>query len=111
MLKKFNNFITESYKNETINIDEFNRLSENALEFDEEEFHKINTLIQKYFIDVTLNRVMFNRLSIYSEFIHTLALIVKIPDDWYLIQYVNHNYNVKCDSFEGLLIELKRWLD
>jgi len=112
-LKKFN----ESYHNEEITKadyfhlmgDTYDPLLKKTKRFDQLEIDKIKSLCEPFrlsVISVTGARFM----SIFLRNTPKVS-IEKLDDEWFVCFYINENRYVKCDTIDGLLQELKRYID
>lgn len=116
MIKSYNSFILESneYHNVYITNEEMQSLEENKIPFDIQEINKIGNIFNntKYIFD---SNKLKSRLYVSYSFLPYLS-ICKIPDEWYLVQtydgvsIARGNRHLKCDSLNGLIFELEKWL-
>ena len=127
-LKKFNE--SSTYHNEEISRTDFLDTYESQLPFSKFEFDKIKELVDKYGLTVisSINRYSpsSNIVSSDSSFLQhregnrNLTIfyrssprisIFKLDDEWYLVRYLHEDKYYKCDSIDGLLLEIKRYID
>lgn len=109
--------VNESYHNEEIDKQEykellggtFDPLEKKVLLFTQNEISHIKELTDKLGLS-TLVSPSLKHINIFHR--NTpVVMIEKIEDEWYLLSYVRHTRYWKCDTFVGLMKELKRYLD
>jgi hypothetical protein len=112
------NNINESYHNDEINRDEYRELKggtfdpefNKGLSFTNDEFEEI----KHFCVKLTKNSSIMtsDKKSITVFYRNTPRIIIeKFDDEWYVCKYIQENKYLKCDTFEGLMKELKRYLD
>jgi hypothetical protein len=112
------NKVSESYHNDEINRDEYRELKggtfdpefNKGLSFTNDEFEEI----KHFCVKLTKNSSIMtpDKKSITVFYRNTPRIIIeKFDDEWYVCKYIQENKYFKCDTFEGLMKELKRYLD
>jgi hypothetical protein len=112
------NKVSESYHNDEINRDEYLELRggtfdpefNKGLLFTNDEFETIKHFCFK----LTSNSSIMtpDKKSITVFYRNTPRIMIeKFDDEWYVCKYIQENKYFKCDTFDGLMKELKRYLD
>jgi len=112
------NKVSESYHNDEINRDEYRELKggtfdpefNKGLSFTNDEFETIKHFCFK----LTDNSSIMtpDKKSITVFYRNTPRIMIeKFDDEWYVCKYIQENKYFKCDTFDGLMKELKRYLD
>ena len=112
------NKVSESYHNDEINRDEYRELKggtfdpefNKGLSFTNDEFETIKHFCFK----LTNNSSIMtpDKKSITVFYRNTPRIMIeKFDDEWYVCKYIQENKYFKCDTFDGLMKELKRYLD
>ena len=103
----------ETYHNDEISREEYRDLFIRKLPFDDFEFNQIKKLCSEF--SVTALRTHFIGAKLFEITLlyvgNPRIIINKIDDEWYLCKYIKENRYCKCDTFEGLMKELKRYLN
>ena len=111
------NKVSESYHNDEISKsdyfhlmgDTYDPLLKKVLPFDDSEFESIKSICQPLGLSVLLGPSRKHMTVFYKN--TPRISIEKIDDEWYICNYIRENKYIKCDTFDGLIKELKRYLD
>ena len=109
--------VNETYHNDEISREEykellggtFDPLEKKVLLFTQNEISHIKELNDKLGLS-TIVAPSLRHINIFHRN-RPVVMIEKIEDEWYLLSYVRITRYWKCDTFEGLMKELKRYLD
>jgi len=112
------NKVSESYHNDEINRDEYRELKgdtfdpefNKCLSFTNDEFETIKHSCFKLTSNSSI--MTLDKKSITVFYRNTPRIMIeKFDDEWYVCKYIQENKYFKCDTFDGLMKELKRYLD
>ena len=109
--------VNETYHNDEINRDEYRELLggtfdselKKVLPFDDSEFEEIKHVCFKLTKNSSIMTPDKKAISVFYRNTPRI-LIEKFDDEWYVCKYIQENKYFKCDTFEGLIKELKRYL-
>ena len=110
--------VNETYHNDEINRDEYKELLggtfdselKKVLPFDDSEFEEIKHFCFKLTKNSSIMTPDKKAIAVFYRNTPRI-LIEKFDDEWYVCKYIRENRYFKCDTFEGLIEELKRYLD
>ena len=104
--------VNETYHNDEISREEYRDLFIRKLPFDDFEFNQIKKLCDESSAAERTHFIGGKLFEITLLYVGTPRIIInKIDDEWYVCKYIQENRYYKCDTFEGLMKELKRYLD
>lgn len=102
--------INELYHNTEIpNYDDMRDLISNrSLKFTKDEYERLK---DEFIATGLYFSLVDNDMSIdFSYNRRTHGYIKKLDDEWYVVVYQNHNKFYKCDTIDGLIEEIKRFI-